>query len=143
VPYRGAAPAVTDAVAGQVKLTLAGMPPVVPFLQSGALKGIAVTSKQRSPLFPNVPALAETKGFEDFDFTNWFGLLVPRGTPAKVIEKLHKASVEALKDAGVREILLTQAAEPVGSTPEEFGIFIRTEATKYERIVHATGVKPN
>jgi tripartite-type tricarboxylate transporter receptor subunit TctC len=141
VPYRGAAPAVADAIGGQVKLTISGMPPVVPFLQSGALKAIAVTSKQRSPEFPAIPALAETQGFEDFDFTSWFGLLARTGTPQLIVDKLATATVAALKDARVREILTTQAAEPVGGTPAEFHDFIRAEAAKYKRIVDLTGVK--
>ena len=141
VPYRGAAPAVTDAVGGQVKLTISGMPPVVPFLQSKQLKAIAVTSGKRSPSFPDVPAMAETKGFEQFDFTNWFGLLAPAGTPKAVLDKLHKAAVEALKDAKVREILVTQAAEPVGNTPEEFAAFIRAESEKYAKVAEAAGLK--
>jgi tripartite-type tricarboxylate transporter receptor subunit TctC len=138
VAYRGASPAITDAVSGEVKLTISGMPPVVPFLQSRTLKVIAVTSKQRSPLFPDVPAMAEFKGFEDFDFTNWFGLLARTGTPPEIIERLQKASVEALKDPQVQEILAKQAAVPVGNTPAEFNAFIRAEATKYARIVGAT-----
>ena len=81
--------------------TISGMPPVVAFLQSHALKAIAVTSKQRSPLFPDVPAMAELKGFEDFDFTNWFGLLARAGTPPEILDRLQKASVRALKDPQV------------------------------------------
>lgn len=138
VPYRGAAPAVTDAVAGQVKLTIAGMPPVVPFLKSGALKAIAVTSKNRLPLFPDIPAMAENKGFEDFDFTNWFGLLAPTGTSSAIIDRLQKAAVEALKDPQAREILANQAAVAVGNTPAQFRDFIHAEAAKYARIVKIT-----
>jgi tripartite-type tricarboxylate transporter receptor subunit TctC len=138
VPYRGATPAVTDAVSGQVKLTISGMPPVVPFLKSGALKAIAVTSKKRSPLFPEIPALAEIKGFEDIDFTNWFGLLARAGTPPEILEQLQKASVEALEDPQVREILKNQAAVPVGDTPAEFREFIRSESAKYAKIVEIT-----
>jgi tripartite-type tricarboxylate transporter receptor subunit TctC len=138
VAYRGAAPAVTDAVSGQVKLTISGMPPVVAFLQSHALKAIAVTSKQRSPLFPDVPAMAELKGFEDFDFTNWFGLLARAGTPPEILDRLQKASVRALKDPQVLAILASQAAVPVGNTPAEFSAFIRAEAAKYARIVDVT-----
>jgi tripartite-type tricarboxylate transporter receptor subunit TctC len=141
VPYRGAAPAVADAVGGQVKLTISGMPPVVQFLQSGALKAIAVTSKQRSPALPAVPALAEAAGFEDFDFTTWFGLLARAGTPQPIIDKLAQATVAALSDARVKDILAGQAAEPVGDTPAEFRAFIRAEAAKYKRIVELTGVK--
>ena len=141
VPYRGAAPAVADAVGGQVKLTISGMPPVVQFLQGGKLKAIAVTSGKRSPAFPNIPALAETKGLEDVDFTNWFGLLARSGTPQPVLDKLAKATLVALKDPQVREILQSQAAEPVGNTPAEFGQFIRAESAKYAKIVQLTGVK--
>jgi len=141
VPYRGAAPAVADAVGGQVKLTISGMPPVVPFLQSEKLKAIAVTSAKRSPAFPAIPALAETKGLEDFDFTNWFGLLARTGTPQPILDKLAKAAVAALRDPQVRDILQGQAAEPVGNTPAEFGKFIRAESAKYARIVELTGVK--
>ena len=141
VPYRGAAPAVQDAVSGAVKLTISGMPPVVPFLQSGALKAIAVTSAKRSPLFPNIPAMAETPGFENFDFTNWFGLLARSGTPQSILDKVWKAAVEALQVARVREILESQAADPVGDTPAEFGQFIQDESAKYAKIVALTGVQ--
>ena len=141
VPYRGASAAVTDAVAGQVKLTISGMPPVVPFLQSGQLKAIAVTSKKRAPMFPEIPALAETPGFEDFDFTNWFGLMARSGTPQGVLDRLAQSVVIALKDPKVREVLAQQAAEPVGNTPAEFRDFLRAESAKYARIVKLTGVQ--
>ena len=111
------------------------------FLQSRALKAIAVTSRQRSPRFPDIPALAETRGFEQFDFTNWFGLLARVGTPAGVLERLHKATHAALQDAQVREILMAQAAEPVGNTPAEFREFIRAEIAKYGKVVELTSVK--
>ena len=141
IPYRGAAPAVSDAVSGHVKLTISGMPPVVPFLKFGNLKAIAVTSAKRSPAFPNVPALSETKGFEGFDFTNWFGLLARTGTPQAILDKVAKVAIEALKDAKVREVLETQAAVPVGNTPEQFRDFIHEESVKYKKIVQLTGVK--
>jgi tripartite-type tricarboxylate transporter receptor subunit TctC len=141
VPYRGAAPAVADTVGGQVKLTISGLPPVVPFLQAGTLKGVAVTSKQRSRILMNIPALAETKGFEEFDFTNWFGLFARNGTSQAVLDKLAKVSVAAMSDPQAHEILKTQAAEAVGNTPAEFRAFIRAESDKYERIVKLTGVK--
>jgi tripartite-type tricarboxylate transporter receptor subunit TctC len=140
VPYRGAAPAIADTVAGQVKLTISGMPPVLPFLQAGTLKAIAVTSRQRSKAFPNIPALAETPGFEDFDFTTWFGLLAPAATPRSIIDKLAQASAAALADEAVKSVLGTQADETVGSTPDQFRDFIRAETAKYHRIVELTGV---
>jgi tripartite-type tricarboxylate transporter receptor subunit TctC len=141
IPYRGAALAVQDAVAGQVRLTISGMPPVVPFLQAGSLKAIAVTSRERSPLFPNIPAMAETKGFEDFDFTNWFGLLARSGTPQPILDKISGATVAVLQSPAVRETIKAQAAEPVGDTPAQFSQFIQDEAAKYGKIVALTGVK--
>jgi len=140
VPYRGAAPAIADTVSGEVKLTISGMPPVLPFLQGGTLKAIAVTSRQRSKAFPNIPTLAETPGFEDFDFTTWFGVLAPAATPRPIINKLAQASAAALADDAVKAVLSTQADEPVGSTPEAFRDFIRAETIKYRRIVEVTGV---
>jgi len=141
VPYRGAAPAVSDTVSGHVKLTISGMPPVVQFLKTGQLKAIAVTSKQRSPAFPDAPALIETKGFEDFDFPLWFGLLARSGTSQATLERLAKAAVAALHDPKLRDALETQAAVPVGNTPGEFRDFIRSESAKYAKIVELTGVK--
>ena len=141
VPYRGAAPAVSDTVSGHVKLTISGMPPVVPFLKSGHLKAIAVTSKQRSPTFPDAPAMSETRGLEDFDFTLWFGLLARSGTAQPILEKLAKAAVAALQDPKVRDVLEAQAAVPVGNAPDEFRDFIRSESAKYAKIVELTGIK--
>lgn len=143
VPYRGAAPALTDTVSGQVKLTVSGLPPALPFLQSGDLKGIAVTSRRRSALLPDLPALAETAGFEDLDASNWFGLVAPRGTPPAVVARLNRAVVEALGDERVRAVLSAQAAEPVGNSPAAFAAFIRQEAAKYGRMAALIGLVPN
>ena len=141
VVYKGGAPALSDTISGQVDFIIIGLPPTVPFLKSGALKGIAVTSKKRSPLFPDLPALAETKGLENIDTTNWFGILAPKGTPAAIVERLHKAVVEALQDDKVRHLLEAQALEIVGDTPAEFSAFIRAESDKYGKIIEITGVK--
>jgi tripartite-type tricarboxylate transporter receptor subunit TctC len=141
IPYRGAAAAVADTVGGQVALTISGMPPVVAHLQAGALKAIAVTSKRRAAKFPDIPALAEIKGFEEVDFYNWFGLFARAGTPQPILDRLATASVLILQDPQVRSVLQTQAAEPVGNTPTEFRDFIRAEAAKYQKIVAITGVK--
>src|SRR5262249_60949929 len=104
---------------------IAAMPPTVQFLQPGTLRAIAVTSRQRSPALPAIPALAETAGFEDFDFTNWFGLLARTGTPQPILDRLAKATLAALQEPQLREVLKTQAAEVVGNTPAEVRDFIR------------------
>ena len=141
IPYRGAAPALNDAVSGQVKLTISGLPPAVPLLQAGTLKGIAVTSRKRSPLFPDLPALAETKALEDVDTTNWFGVLAPKSTPQPIVDKLNRSIVQALKDERVVSLLKAQALEIVGNSPAEFAAFIRAEHAKYGKIVELTGAK--
>ena len=116
---------------------------MVPFLQAGSLKAIAVTSRQRLPIFPDIPAMSETKGFEDFDFTNWFGLLARAGTPEPILDKIATATVASLRDTSVRDTIRSQAAEVVGNTRAEFGEFIRTESAKYGKIVTLTGIKVN
>ena len=142
IPYRGAGPAVQDAVASHVPLTIAGMPPVVPYVKTGTLRAVAVTSAKRSVLFPEIPALAELGGdYREFDLTNWFGLLAPAGTPDVILQSLHTAAVAALADTTVRQRIADQGAEPVGNTPAEFTVFIRAESDKYKRIAAATGVK--
>jgi tripartite-type tricarboxylate transporter receptor subunit TctC len=141
VPYKGAAPAVTDAVAGHVKLTILGIPPTVPFVKSGALKLLAVASKQRSTLFPDIPAMAETATFSDFDFTIWIGLLAPAKTPDHILQRLHKASAEALQAPAVRQKFTALGAEPLGNTPEEFRTFISADIAKYARIVKLAGIE--
>jgi tripartite-type tricarboxylate transporter receptor subunit TctC len=116
------------------------MPSVVQFLQTGTLKAIAVTSKNRASLFPNIPAMSEIAGFEGFDFTIWYGLFARAGTPQNILSQMAKAAVASLKDDRVREILANQSAMPVGNTPAEFGDFIHTESQKYSRIVELTGI---
>ncbi len=142
IAYKGAAPAVQDAVSGQVMFTIAGMPPVVGHIRSGTLKPVAVTSAKRSPAFPDVVALAELGDkFKDLDINNWFGFLAPAAVPKDIIGKLHAAAVKALSDPLVRERIGQQGAELVGNTPEAFQAFMQAESAKYARISAATGVK--
>ena len=141
VPYRGAAPAVTDAVAGQVKLTISGMPPVVPFLKANKLKAIAVTSKQRSPQFPNVPAMSEVKGFEDFDFTNWFGLLAPAGTPKDIIEKFNAKIVEIANTDDMKKRMREISVNVPLQTPAEMAAFLKSDFAANAEVIKAANVK--
>jgi tripartite-type tricarboxylate transporter receptor subunit TctC len=142
VPYRGAAPAVQDALAGNVPLTISGMPPVTELIKSGKLQAIGVTSARRSPLLPEVPALAELgDAYKDFDISNWFGLFTPAGVPNDILQKLHQAVAKALSDPAVRQRIAEQGAEAVGNTPEEFAAFIRAESERYGRIAKLTGIR--
>jgi len=141
VAYRGAAPAVQDAVAGHVPITISGMPPVLELIKSGKLRSIAVTSAKRSPLLPDTPALAELGAeFSGNDITNWFGLFAPAAVFADIQQKLHQAAAKALTDPMLRQHIAEQGAEAVGNTPAEFAAFIAAESAKYARLAKLSGV---
>ena len=141
VPYRGTAPAVADAIAGHVQLAIADPPPAIGAISEGKLKAIAVSSKQRFPLFPDVPTFDET-GLKDFDITGWFGIAAPGGTPRDIVMKLNAAVVAALKDPDVARRIRTVGMEPTPTTPEEFSSYIESEIVKAARF-QAPGDKPN
>jgi tripartite-type tricarboxylate transporter receptor subunit TctC len=140
VPYKGAV-ALNDLLAGeQVQFMFATIPSVVEFIRVGRLRALAVTSKTRSASMPNVPTVAES-GFPDFEASSWFGLLGPADLPRDIVVKLQAEVVRALTVREIRESLIQQGADPVGSTPEEFGAYIRAETVKWEKVVRASGAK--
>jgi tripartite-type tricarboxylate transporter receptor subunit TctC len=139
VPYRGAAPAVTDLIAGQVQMMFADMPALMSQVQAGALRPIALASKERSPLLPNTPTLIEA-GQPKVEAENWYGLVVSAKTPEPIRALLHDAAVKALADAELKKAYAEQGAIPVGNKPEEFGAFIASENEKWGRIGKAAGV---
>jgi tripartite-type tricarboxylate transporter receptor subunit TctC len=129
VPYRGTAPAVTDAIAGHVQLAVADPPPSMSAIGEGRLKAIAVTSKQRFTMFPDVPTLHEL-GLKDFEITGWFGIAAPSGTPRDRVMKLNAAVVTALKDPEVGRRIRTVGMEPMPTTPEAFSTYLESEIAK-------------
>jgi tripartite-type tricarboxylate transporter receptor subunit TctC len=133
VPYRGTAPAVADAIAGHVQLAIADPPPSMGAISEGKLKAIAVSSKQRFPVFPDVPTFNEA-GLKDFDITGWFGIAAPAGTPREIVVKLNAAVVAALKDPEVVRRIRTVGMEPTPTTPEEFSAFIESEIVKAAKL---------
>jgi tripartite-type tricarboxylate transporter receptor subunit TctC len=139
VPYRGAAPAVTDLIAGQVQMMFADMPAMMSQVQSGDLRPIALASRERSPLLPETPTLAEA-GFSQVEAENWYGLVAPARTPAAVIALLNEAVVKALGDPDLRRAYAEQGARPVGGTPEEFRAFIKAETARWGEIGRRAGV---
>ena len=142
IPYRGTAPAVTDLMAGQIAMMITGVPPLLQQVKAGKLRGIAVATAQRLPLLPEFPTIAEA-GVPGYEATQWYGILVPAGTPRPVVDKLHAAIVQILARPDARERLAADAAEPVGNTPEEFGAFIKAEITRWAPVVKASGAKPD
>jgi tripartite-type tricarboxylate transporter receptor subunit TctC len=140
VPYKGAAPALTDVLSGQVTMFFSGMPPAMPHVKSGKLRALAVTTPKRSPAAPDVPTMAEA-GVQGFDISNWFGLLAPAGTPPGILDKLHDEAVKALMQPAVKERLAEQGAEVVADSREHFGAFIKAEADKYAKLIKVSGAK--
>ena len=140
VPYKGAAPALTDVIAGHVQIMFATAASVVPHIQSGRVRALAVTPLKRTAVFPELATIDEL-GLKGFDATTWHGLVAPSKTPREIVLRLHKATVEALNDPAVRKSLVDLGVDIVGDTPEEFAAYIKAEIPKWTAIVKASGAK--
>jgi tripartite-type tricarboxylate transporter receptor subunit TctC len=140
VPYRGAAPALTDLLGGQVQVFAADLPVLIAQIQSGALIPIGQAAANRDALLPDVPTLAE-QGYPNTDASNWYALLAPAKTPPAVIAKLNKAVNDALNDPDVHDKLVKSGATPVGGTPESLGTFMKAEYEKWGKVVKDRGIK--
>jgi tripartite-type tricarboxylate transporter receptor subunit TctC len=141
VPYKSGSAALTDLMAGNVDIMFDQMYSAVPNIKADKLRPIAITSKKRSPLLPNVPSFAEL-GYPKVEVLNWQGLIAPKGTPKVIIDKLNAAANEALKDPGLREVMLSQGNEIGGGTPADFAALIKSESTKWSAVVKAANIKP-
>jgi tripartite-type tricarboxylate transporter receptor subunit TctC len=138
VPYKGSAPADVDLVAGQIDFMTDTINSVAPFIKEGRLKLLAVSSARRLPQFPDVPTLAES-GMGAFEAGAWQGVMLPAKTPVAIVERLNRELLRALKDPGVVEKLQLQGAEGLGSTPDEYGAYIRSEIQRWAGVVKSTG----
>ncbi|HZO00186.1 MAG TPA: tripartite tricarboxylate transporter substrate binding protein [Burkholderiales bacterium] len=141
VPYKGGGPAVQDLVAGQVPMGVLGSTPLIPHHKSGRIRILAFTSKDRFAPMPEIPTLHES-GFAGFDTSQWLGLLVPRGTSPEIIQRLQKASAEALAQADLVERLAQSALQPVGNTPQQFDAVIRSDIERWSKLARELGVQP-
>ena len=140
VPYRGAAPAVTDVLSGQVQMVFLDTPVLLPHIKSGKLRALAVAAKERVPSVPDVPTMREL-GLGSVDAENWYGMVGPAGLPKDIVDKLNKAAADALKDQSVVDKLGPQGAKLIGDRPEQFGTFIKSEIEKWGKVVKASGAK--
>ena len=140
VPYKGAAPAMSDLLGGQVHMAFQTALSAVPHLQSGQLRAIAVAANKRLAQLPNVPTMAEA-GLAEVEVSSWNGLFAPARTPPEIVARLHAETAKALAAPEVREKLLAQGAEPIGSSPEEFRAYIRAEIDKWGKVVRASGLR--
>jgi tripartite-type tricarboxylate transporter receptor subunit TctC len=141
VPYKGAAPAISDLLGGHIALAALSIASGMPHIQGGKIRGLAVTSAKRSPALPDVPTVAES-GFKDFEAIGWLGILAPNGTPPAAIARLNAELSKVMQSAEVRKQLLAQGVEARTSTPDEFGAMLKSETTKWHGIVKSAGIKP-
>ena len=140
VPYKGNAPALTDTIGGHIEMMFSGVPSLLPHIQSGRLRGIAIGSLKRFPALPNTPTFDES-GLKGYEATTWFGLMAPVKTPRDIVVRLSVETDKILKSQEVRERFLVEGLEPIGGTPESFAQFIRAEIDKYAKVVKAGNLK--
>lgn len=138
VPYRGAAPAMQDLMAGQINLVFTSLPSVAGHIRQGSLHAIAVTSSKRAASFPNIPTIAES-GFRDFDVNPWFGLFAPAKVPANVVRKINADVNELLKSKDVIDKFSAQGAEPYLTDPAQFAAVLHADIVKWGQVVKASG----
>jgi tripartite-type tricarboxylate transporter receptor subunit TctC len=141
IPYKGNTPALTDTLAGNVEMMFSGVPVLIPHLQSGRLRAVAIGSLKRFSAIPEVPTFDES-GLRGYEATTWFGLMAPIKTPKDIVDRWNTEVGKILASPDLRRRFLNDGLEPMGGTQEEFGRFIRVEIEKYARLVKASGMKP-
>ena len=139
VPYKGAAPAMTALMAGEVDMMFNGLSPALPHIRSGRLRALAVGGEKRSPLFPELPTIKES-GFI-FNTEGWYGVLAPKGAPQPVVATLHGGLIKALASPALKGQFTKLAVETIGSSPQEFTTLIRTESAQWARVIKAAGIR--
>jgi tripartite-type tricarboxylate transporter receptor subunit TctC len=139
VPYKGAGPALTDLIGGQVHVLFDNLPSSIGHIKGGKIRALAVTSEQREPSMPDLPTVGDT--VPGYEATAWFGIGMPKGTPREIIDKVNAEVNRALADPKMRERLAELGGKPIGGTPEDFGKVIAAETAKWEKVVNASGAK--
>ena len=138
IPYKGSAPAVSDLLGNQIAIMFDNMPSVIPHVRSGKLRAIAISTAKRSPELPDVPTIAEA-GVPGYEAVSWFGLFAPAATPKPVLDKLSTALSKVLANPEVQKKISAQGGETVNETPAQFAAFIRSETTKWGKVVKESG----
>lgn len=140
IPYKGSAPALVDLMSGQIQIMFDTVASCLPHIRSGKLRALAVATATRSSALPDVPTLAEA-GLPGFDIASWFGLMVPAGTPAAIISRLHTEVVSMLAAGSTRSILVAMGAEPVGSTPTQMAQRITSEVERFAALARQANLR--
>jgi tripartite-type tricarboxylate transporter receptor subunit TctC len=140
IPYKGTAASLTAVIAGEVHFSFANVPAILGHIRSGRLRALAVLAPKRSDLMPEVPTMKEA-GVEGVEVPVWYALLAPAATPREIVKALGDATVRAARSPDLRQKLVDQGAEPVGSTPEEFAKLLREEVARWAEVVKISGAK--
>ena len=140
VPYKGTGPSMIDLLAGQIDTVFSNLPPAVPFVQEGRMRGLAITTAARSPVLPNVPTMIES-GVPNYDVASWFGVMVPAKTPAAIVEKINREVRRILKTPKTQEQLKSQGADPMFKPAREANAFFHEEIAKWAKVIKASGAK--
>ena len=141
IPYKGAAQATTDVIAGQIQVSFASTPGSVPVVKSGKARALAVTSAKRIAKLPDVPTVAES-ALPGYDSSVWYGIVAPARTPREIVQRLNREIARIVSEPVHRERMLAGDFEPTTSTPEQFAAFIRSESAKWGKVVKASGARP-
>jgi len=139
VPYKGSSPSFTDVLGGQVPITFDSLTQGLPYVKAGRLRAVATLGPKRTQVLPDVPTVNET--LAGYEVVNWFGIVVPAGTPREVIARLHSEIVKILRMPDISERLSAQGSDPVGSSPDEFGAFMKSETAKWARVIKEANIR--
>ena len=141
IPYKGTGPALTDLIGGQVQMMVSTFASALPHVRSGRLRALGVTSAKRSRAAPDIPTLIEA-GVPGYDYSTWYGVLAPAGTPRAIIDKLNRTLRSTLALEDMKQKFDAQGVEPLASTPAEFSSYLKTETEKWTKVVRAAGIPP-
>jgi tripartite-type tricarboxylate transporter receptor subunit TctC len=140
IPYKGGSPAVIELIAGQTQIMFANMPTAIQYVRDGRLRAIAVTGAKRAPAVPSLPTVAES-GVPGYEVTAWYGVSAPAKTPRAIVDRLHDEIVRALNSPDLRDRLVSQGADPVSQSPEQYTAFVQSEIVKWGKVIQAAGIK--
>lgn len=140
IPYKGAAPATTDLITGQIQLSLASTPGAVPQVKAGKIKALGVTSAKRIGKLPDVPTVAEA-ALRGYEASVWYGIVAPANTPREIVVRLNQETTKIIAERSHRERMLAGDFEPTSNTPEEFGAFIKSETEKWGKVIKTSGAR--
>jgi tripartite-type tricarboxylate transporter receptor subunit TctC len=141
VPYKGSAPSEFAVVSGEVAVAMLSLPTAAPYVKSGKMKALGISTLKRSPLLPEVPTIDES-GVAGFEFGNWHGLFAPAGTPERIVRRLHGQIVRIFEDREIREMVQARGSEIIANSPEEFAASLRRDIQRYRGIMMAAGIQP-